>query len=105
MCVKMSCSKLNKLKFHGSQTKIESTRGQTIIASSPAKNQPVVVNKNLEKQNLLQNLSFVLGKRNYWKATQPRPSPHNTLIFTDSIPKGIRMTSLTHCYETGKHKY
>ena len=99
--------KLNKLKFHGSQIKIEkakSTRGQTIIASSPGKNQPVVVNKNLEKQNLLQNLSFVLGKRNYWEATQPRPSPHNTLIFTDSIPKGIRMTSLTHCYETGKHK-
>ena len=53
---------------HGSQIKIEeakSTRGQTIAVSSPAKNQAVVVNKNLEKQNSLQNLSLVLGKRNY----------------------------------------
>ena len=49
------------------------------------------MNKNLEKQISLQNLSQVPGKRNYCGATQPRPSPHNTLIFTDSIPKGIRM--------------
>ena len=46
--------KLNEVNFHGSQIKIEeakSTRGQTIVISSPAKNQPVVVNENLLKQN------------------------------------------------------
>ena len=40
--------KLNEVKFFCSQIKIEeakSTRGQTIFVSSPAKNQPVVVNK------------------------------------------------------------
>ena len=85
--------KLNEVEFYGSQVKIEqvkSTRGQTIAVSSPAKNLSVVVNKNLEKQNSLQKLSYP-GKRNYCEATQPRPSPHNTLVFTDSIPKGIRM--------------
>ena len=46
--------KLNEVNFHGSQIKIEeakSTREQTIVISSPAKNQPVVVNENLLKQN------------------------------------------------------
>ena len=45
--------KLNEVKFHGSQIKLEeakSTRGQTIVVSSPAKNQPVVVNKNLARK-------------------------------------------------------
>ena len=86
--------KLNELKFYGSQIKMEeakSARGQTFVVSSSAKNQPVVVNKNIEKQNSLQNVPLVPGKRNYCEATQPRPSPVNTLIFTDSIPKGIRM--------------
>ena len=86
--------KLNEVKLYGSQIKNEeakSTRRQTIVVSSPAKNQPVVVNNSVEKQNSLQNLPFVPGKRNYFEATQPRPSPYNTLIFTDSIPKGIRM--------------
>ena len=80
-------------KFYGSQIKIEevrSSRGETIAVSSPAKNQAVVVNKNLKKQNSRQKLPTVPGKRNYCEATQQRPSPHNTLIFTD-IPKGIRM--------------
>ena len=86
--------KLNEVEFYGSQIKIEqvkSTRGQTIAVSSPAKNLTVVVSKNLEKQNSLQKLSIVPGKRNFCEATQPRPSNHNTLVFTDSVPKGIRM--------------
>ena len=86
--------KLNEENFHGSQIKIEeakSKREQTIVISSPAENQPAVVNENLPKQNSLQNLPLVLGKRNYCDATQQRPSPYNTLIFRDSILKGICM--------------
>ena len=48
-----------------SQIKIEeakSTREQTTVISSPAKNQSVVVNENLLKQNSLQNLPLVRGK-------------------------------------------
>ena len=87
--------KLNEVKFHGSQIEIEeakSTRQQTIFVSSPAKNHPVVVNKNLKKQSSLQNFSsLVPGKRNYCKTVQPRSSPYNTLIFMDNVAKGIRM--------------
>ena len=57
--------KLNEIKFHGSQIKIEeakSTREQTIVVSLSAKNQLLVVNENLERQNLLQNLPLVPGK-------------------------------------------
>ena len=67
--------RLNKVKFYSSQIKIQeakSTRWQNIV-SSPAKNQPVVVNKNLEKQNSLQNLPLVLEKQNYSEATQQCP--------------------------------
>ena len=42
--------KLNEENFHGSQIKIQevkSKREQTIVISSPAKNQPRVVNENL----------------------------------------------------------
>ena len=86
--------KLSEVNFHVSQIKIEeakSTREQTIVSSSPAKSQPVVVNENLLQQNSLQNLPLVPGKRNYCEAAQQRPSPYNTLILTDGIPKGIRM--------------
>ena len=68
------------------------------------KNQPVVVNKNLEKQNSLQNLPLIPGKRNYCEAAQPRPSPYNTLIFTDNIPKGIRMYEFNSLLRNGKIK-
>ena len=62
---KSMCSellKLNKVKLYGSQIKIEdtkSTRGETIVVSFPATNQPVVVNKNLDKQNSQQKLPSV----------------------------------------------
>ena len=86
--------KLHKTKLFGSQIKIKevkSTRGQTIVVLSPAKNHPAVVNKNLEKQSSLQNLPLVPGKENYCEATQLHPSSHSMLIFTDSIQKCIRM--------------
>ena len=34
------------------------SKGEAIVVASPAKNQPVVMNKNLENKNSLQNLPF-----------------------------------------------
>ena len=84
--------KLNDVNFHGFQIKMKEskfTREETIVISSPAKNQPIVVNENLLKQNSLQNLPLVPDKRNYCEAAQQHPSPYNTLVFTDSILKSI----------------
>ena len=80
--------KLNEVNFYDSQINIEeakSKRELIIVISSPARNQPVVVNENILKQNSLQNLPLVSGKRNYCEAAQQRPSACNKLIFTDSI--------------------
>ena len=99
--------KLNEIKFHGSQIKIEeakSTREQTTVVSSPAKNHLVVVNENLENHKSSQNLPLVPGKRKYCEAAQQRPSPYNTLIFTDSIPKGIRMYKFNSLLRNRKAK-
>ena len=58
--------KLSEVNSHGSQIKIEEakfTREQTIVISSPAINQPVVVNENLLNQNSLQNLYLRIASR------------------------------------------
>ena len=52
------------------------------------------MDKNLEKQKSLQNLPLVPGKQNYCEGAQLRPSPHNMLVFTDSIQKGIQKYEL-----------
>ena len=65
-----------------------------------AKNQPAVVNENLSKQNSLQNLLLVPGKR----PAQQRPSPYNTLIFMDSILKGICMHEFNSLLKNRKAK-
>ena len=80
--------KLNEVKFYGSQIKIEytkSTIGKTIVVSFPATNQPVVVNKNLDKQNSQQKLPSVPCKWNYCEVTLPGRSPYNTLIFKENV--------------------
>ena len=52
----------------------------------------------------MQKLPLVPGKRNYCEAAQPRPFPYNTLIFTDSIPKGIRMYEFNSLLRNRKAK-
>ena len=99
--------KVNEVRFHVSKIKIEeakSAREQTTVISSPAKNQPVAVNENLLKQNLLQKLPLVPGKRNCCEAAQERLSPYNTLIFTDSTPKGICMYEFNSLLRNRKAK-
>ena len=99
--------KLNEVNFHGSQIKIEkakSTTEQIIVISSQPKNQSVVVNENLLKQNSLQNLSLVQGKQNYCEASQQRLSPYNMLISTDSILKGIRVHEFNSLLRNRKAK-
>ena len=61
--------------------------------------------ENLKKQNSLQNLPLVPGKRNYCEAAQQRPSPYNTLIFTDSIPKGFYMYEFNSLLRNRKAKW
>ena len=50
------------------------------------------------------SVTLVSGKWNYCEPAQQRPSPYNTFIFTDSIPKGIRMYEFTSLLRNRKAK-
>ena len=50
------------------------------------------------------NLPSVPGQRNYCEAAQQRPASYNTLIFTDSIPKGIPMHEFNSLLRNRKAK-
>ena len=62
------------------------------------------MNENLEKQNSLQNLPLVPGKQNYCENAEQRPSPYNTLIFTEKFPKGIHMYEFNSLLRSTKEK-
>ena len=47
-----------------------------------------------ENQKTFSRLSIIPGKDKYSKTVKAKPEPINTFIFTDSIPKGIRMNKL-----------
>ena len=57
----------------------------------PSKRPQVVVNNNPENQKTFSRLPVIPGKDKYNETVKAKPEPMNTLIFTDSIPKGIRM--------------
>ena len=57
----------------------------------PSKRPPVVVNNYPENHKSFSRLPVIPGKDKYSDTVKPNPEPANTLIFTDSIPKGIRM--------------
>ena len=50
------------------------------------------------------SVTLVSGKWNYCEPAQQRPSPYNTFIFTDSIPKGIRMYEFNSLLRNRKAK-
>ena len=56
-----------------------------------SKRPQVVVNNNPENQKTFSRLPVIPGRDKYSETVKAKPEPTNTLIFTDSIPKGIRM--------------
>ena len=57
----------------------------------PSKRPQVVVNNYPKNQKTFARLPVIPGKDKYSETVKAKPEPANTLIFTDSIPKGIRM--------------
>ena len=50
-----------------------------------------LIRNNPENQKTFSRLPVIPGKDKYSETVKAKPEPTNTLIFTDSIPKGIRM--------------
>ena len=56
-----------------------------------SKRHQVVVSNYHENQKTFSMLPVIPGKDKYSKTVKSKPEPANTLIFMDSIPKGIHM--------------
>ena len=70
----------------------------------PSKRPQVVVNNNPENQKTFSRLPVIPGKDKYSETVKAKPEPTNTLIFTDSIPKGIRMCDFNKSIKNRKAK-
>ena len=64
----------------------------------------VVVNNYPENQKTFVRLPIVPGKDKYSQTLKAKPEPGNTFIFTDSIPKGIRMNEFNGLIKNRKAK-
>ena len=64
----------------------------------------VVVNNYPENQKTFVRLPIIPGKDKYSQTAKAKPEPANTFIFTDSIPKGIRMNEFNGLIKNRKAK-
>ena len=64
----------------------------------------VVVNNYPENQKTFVRLPIIPGKDKYSQTVKANPEPANTFIFTDSIPKGIRMNEFNESIKNRKAK-
>ena len=64
----------------------------------------VVVNNYPENQKTFARLPVIPGKDKYSETVKGRPESGNTLIFTDSIPKGIRLNNFNKLIKNRKAK-
>ena len=70
----------------------------------PSRRPQVVVNNYSEDQKTFARLPVIPGKDKYSKTVKTKPEPENALIFTDSIPKGIRMNDFNKLIKNRKAK-
>ena len=70
----------------------------------PSKRTQIVVNNYPENQKTFSGLPVIPGKDKYSGTVKAKPEPANTLIFKDSIPKGIRMFDFNKLIKSRKAK-
>ena len=70
----------------------------------PSKRPQVVVNNYPENQKTFVTLPVIPGKDIYSETVKARTKPANTLIFTDSIPKDIRLNEFNKSIKNRKAK-
>ena len=63
-----------------------------------------IITPIIENQKTFSRLPVILGKDKYSETVKAKPEPVNTRIFTDSIPKGIRMYDFNKLIKNRKAK-
>ena len=70
----------------------------------PSKRPQVVVNNYHENQKTFSRLPVIPGKDKYNETVKAKAEPANTLIFTESIPKGLRIYDFNKLIKNRKTK-
>ena len=94
----------NALRLPGNENELHRNRNVLTSQNTGSKRPSVVISKYPERQTDFSRPPVVPGTKLFSKASLPSKGRRNILIFTDSIPKGIRIRELNSFIKNGKTK-
>ena len=92
------------LHLPGNENELHRNRDVLTSQNTGSKRPSVVINKYPERQTDFAQLPVVPGTKLFSEASLPSKGQRNILIFTDSIPNGIRIRELNSFIKNGKTK-
>ena len=92
------------LRLPGNENKLNRNRNILASQNTWSKKPSVVISKYPERQTDFSSPPIVPGTKLFSEASLPSKGQREILIFTDNIPKGIRIRDLNSFIERGKTK-
>ena len=92
------------LRLPGNDKELRRNRNVLNSQNTGSKRPSVVIIKYPERQTEFSRPPVISGTKLFSEASQPSKDQRNILIFTDSIPKGIRIREFNSFTENGKTK-
>ena len=98
--------KLNGIEFQEKILVIDEVKKKSWTPSlTPLREIPVDASQKSQRQTAFNRTPVIPGHKSFSKVTKPRSSnSYNTLIFTSSIPKGIRMYQFNRTFRNRRAK-
>ena len=93
--VSQNIQNTDTLRLPGNENELHRNRNVLTSQNTGSKRPSVVNNKYQERQTDLSRPPIVPGIKLFSEASLPSKVQRNILIFTDSIPKGIRIREIT----------
>ena len=92
------------LRLPGNDKELRRNRNVLNSQNTGSKRPSVVISKYPERQTDFSRPPVISGTKLFSEASQPSKGQRNILIFTDSIPKGIRIREFNSFIKNGKTK-
>ena len=92
------------LRLPGNENELHRNKNALNSQNTGSKGPSVVINKYPERQTDFSRPPVIPGTKLFSEASQPSKGQRNILIFTDSIPKGIRIGEFNSFIKNGKTK-
>ena len=93
------------LRLSGNENELNRKRNVLASQNTGSKRSSVVINKHLERQTNFSRPPVVPGTELFSEVSLPSKGQRDILIFTDSIPKGIRIRELNNFIKNVKKRY